>query len=177
MLTQIILVSALNLTLFSQKADDTKDLEVFLDEVVEDIESRDGKSFQAKWHKKSTLYSRRFFFPFDRAEVGSDDWSELWVDFFSRIDKIDFKETDFSCRRIGDIGRIGQDRSRSKRLRGFTGKTPIDAEFDQRRRFLETAELARFAGPQMISFWRRLQRFLPESQPGFRIREAIRENG
>ncbi len=106
MLTQIILVSALNLTLFAQKADDTKDLQVFLDEVVEDIESRDGKSFQAKWHKKSTLYSRKFLFPFDRVEVGSNDWFEMWVDFFSRINKIDFKETDFSFRRIGDMGMV-----------------------------------------------------------------------
>ncbi len=106
MLTQIILVSALNLTLFAQKADDTKDLQVFLDEVVEDIESRDGKSFQAKWHKNSTLYSRKFLFPFDRVEVSSNDWFEMWVDFFSRINKIDFKETDFSFRRIGDMGMV-----------------------------------------------------------------------
>lgn len=106
MLTQIILVAALNLTLFAQKGNDTKDLQVFLDEVVEDIESRDGESFQAKWHKKSTLHSRKFLFPFDRAEVGSNDWSEMWVDFFSRIDKIDFKETDFSFRRIGDVGMV-----------------------------------------------------------------------
>ena len=106
MLTQIILVSTLSFSLFAQKADDTKELEVFLDEVVADIESRDGKSFQAKWHKQATLYSRKFFFPFDRAEVGSNDWSEMWVDFFSRINKIDLKETDFSFRRIGDVGMV-----------------------------------------------------------------------
>ncbi len=106
MLAQIILAAAVNFTLLAPSSEDTKDLQVFVDEVVADIESRDGKSFQAKWHKQATLYSRKFFFPFDRAEVNSSDWSEMWVDFFSRINRIDFKETDFSFRRIGDVGMV-----------------------------------------------------------------------
>ena len=106
MLTQIILASTISLNLLAPSAEDVKDLRVFMEDLVEDIEARDAKDFQAKWHKQATLYSRKFLFPFDRAEVSSNAWSEMWVDFFSRINKIDFMETDFSFRRIGDVGMV-----------------------------------------------------------------------
>ena len=105
MLAQIIiLASALSLAPQDSKPEDTRDLRDFVDEIIDDIESRDGRAFQAKWHKKATLYSSKFFFPFDRADVGSNVWYEIWADFFSRVEKIDFKETDFDFRRIGDVG-------------------------------------------------------------------------
>ena len=106
MLTQIILASALSFTLAAPQGENTKDLRVFVDEIVEDIESRDGYSFQAKWHKQATLYSLGFLFPFDRAEVSSNDWLKMWLDFYSRINKIDFKETAFNFRRIGEVGMV-----------------------------------------------------------------------
>ncbi len=105
-LAQIVLATTLTLTTFTSGSDDLKELRSFVHKLIENINARDGKAFHSKWHPQATLYSHKFFFAFDRAEVDASGLAEIWEDFFSRIDRIDFKETDFSVRRIGEVGMV-----------------------------------------------------------------------
>ena len=80
-LAQIVLATTLTLTTFTSGSDDLKELRSFVHKLIENINARDGKAFHSTWHPQATLYSRKFFFAFDRAEVDASGWAEIWEDF------------------------------------------------------------------------------------------------